>query len=75
MFQCLLAFLNEVVPFSITSIASFNASLVHLLLVIRRLHLLIFFCFLIGPIQKMVGHFPHFGLVGLAIHFTLYEAN
>ncbi len=46
MFQCLLAFLNEVVPFSIASIASFNASLVHLPLVIRILHLLIFFVFL-----------------------------
>jgi hypothetical protein len=48
MFECLLAFLNEVVPFSITSMASSNASLVHLPLVIRGFHLLTLFCFLIS---------------------------
>jgi hypothetical protein len=75
MFQCLLAFLNEVVPFSIASITSSNASLIHFPLVIKRLHLFIYFCFLIGPIQKTVGHFPRFGLVGLAIHFALCKAH
>ncbi len=57
MFQCLLAFLNEVVPFSIASIASSNVLLVHLLLVIRRLHLLIFFCFFVGSCPKDGGTF------------------
>jgi uncharacterized protein involved in cysteine biosynthesis len=75
MFQCIFAFLNEVVPFSITSIASSNASLVHLPLMIRRLHLLLLLLFLISPIQNMVGHFPRFRLVGPAIHFALYEAH
>jgi len=46
MFQCLLAFLNEVVPFSIAFMASSNVSLVHLFLVIKGLHLLTLLCFL-----------------------------
>jgi hypothetical protein len=73
MFQCLFAFFNEVVPLSIASIASFNVSLIHLPLVIRGLHLLIIFVFLLVLVQKMVGHFLCFGLVGLAIHFALYK--
>jgi hypothetical protein len=48
MFQCLLAFFNEVVPFSIASMASSNASLVHLPLVIKRPHLLTLLYFLVG---------------------------
>ncbi len=56
-FQCLLAFLNEIVPFSIASMASSKASLVHLPLVIRGLHLLIFFCFLVGSCSKDGGTF------------------
>jgi len=43
MFECILAFLNKVVLFSIASMASSNVSLIHLPLVIRRLHLLLFF--------------------------------
>jgi hypothetical protein len=57
MFQCLLAFLNEVVPLSIASMASSNASLVHLPLVIRGLHLLTFYNFLVGSCSKDGGTF------------------
>ncbi len=57
MFQCLFAFLNEVIQFSITSMASSNVLLVHLPLVIRGLHLLTFFCFLIGPYLENGGTF------------------
>jgi len=57
MFQCLLAFLNEVVPFSIPSIASSNVSLVHLPLVIRGLHLLTFLYFLVGSYPQDGGTF------------------
>ncbi len=71
MFQCILAFLNKVVLFSIASMASSNVSLIHLPLVIRRLHLLLFF-FLLIHVPKMVGHSPCLGLVPLAIHFTSY---
>ncbi len=49
MFQCLFTFLNEVVPFSTTYMASSNVSLVHLPLMIKGLHLLTLLCFLIGP--------------------------
>jgi len=49
MLQCLLAFLNEIIPPSITSMASSGASLIHLLLMLSTmLHLLSFLCFLIG---------------------------
>ncbi len=75
MFQCLLAFFNEVVSFSTASMASSNVSLVHLLLVIKGLHLLTFFCFLLVLVQKMVGHSPCFDLASLVIHFTSYEAH
>jgi hypothetical protein len=47
MFQCVLAFFNEVVPFSITSMTSSNASLVDLPLLIKRLHLSTSFYFLV----------------------------
>jgi len=57
MFHYLLAFLNEVVPFSIASMASSNASLVHLFQVIRGLHLLIFLCFLVGSCLQDGGTF------------------
>jgi hypothetical protein len=57
MFQCLLAFLNEVVPFSIASVASSNTSLVHLPPVIRGLHLLTILYFLIGSCPKNGGTF------------------
>jgi hypothetical protein len=57
MFQCLFAFLNEVVPFSTTSMASSNTSLVHLPLVIRGLHLLTFFYFLTSPYLEDGGTF------------------
>jgi hypothetical protein len=56
MFQCLLAFLNEVVSFSIASMASSNA-LVHLPLMIRGLHLLTFFCFLVNSCSQDGGTF------------------
>ncbi len=45
MFQCLFAFLNEVVPLSITSMAFSNAWVLHLLLVLIGLDLLIICCF------------------------------
>jgi hypothetical protein len=57
MFQCLFDFFNEIVPFSTASMASSNVSLVHLPLVIRGLHLLIFFCFLIDFCPKNGGTF------------------
>jgi hypothetical protein len=57
MFECLLAFLNEVVPFSIASMAFSNASLVHLALVIRGLHLLTLLCFLVVSYPKDGGTF------------------
>jgi len=57
MFLCLLAFLNEVVPFSIAFMASSNVSLVHLPLVIRGLHLLTLLCFLVGSYPKDGGTF------------------
>jgi len=62
MFQCLLAFLNDIVPFSITSIVSSNVLLVHLLLMIKRLHLLTFFNFLVGSYPKDGGTFSLFWL-------------
>jgi hypothetical protein len=49
MFQCLFTFFNEVVPFSTICMASSNVLLVHLLLIIRWLHLLTLLCFLIDP--------------------------
>ncbi len=49
MFYCLFTSLNEIVPFSTTSMASSNVLLVYLPLMIRRLHLLTLLCFLIGP--------------------------
>jgi hypothetical protein len=55
MFQCLIAFFNKVVPFSNISTASSNASLVHLPLVIRRLHLLTFFFFFASYYPKDGG--------------------
>jgi hypothetical protein len=58
MFQCLFAFLNEIVPFSISSMAFSNVSLVHLPLVIKGLHLLTLLCFLVGFCPKDGGHFP-----------------
>jgi hypothetical protein len=75
MFQCLLAFLNEVVPFSTAPMGSSNALLVDLPLMIKGLHLLLLFCFLLVLVQKMVGHFPCFDLVSIVIHFTSYEAH
>jgi hypothetical protein len=43
----LLAFLNDVFPFSITFMASSKASLVHLALVLATLHLLTFLYFFV----------------------------
>jgi hypothetical protein len=57
MFQCLLAFLNEVVPFSIASMASSNASLVYLPLVIKGSHLLTFLYFLASSCLQDGGTF------------------
>jgi len=48
MFQCLFAFLNEVVPFSTTSMAFSNAWLLHLLLVLIGLDLLTFHYFVVS---------------------------
>ncbi len=48
MFQCLLAFLNEVVLLSTTSMASSNAQVFHLLLMMIGLDLLTFRCFIAG---------------------------
>jgi hypothetical protein len=42
-------------------------------LVIKGLHLLIFLCFLVGSICKMVGHFPCLDLTPLAFHFASYD--
>ncbi len=60
MFQCLLAFFNEVFPFSIASMASSNASLVHLLLVIKKLHLFTLLGFLVGSYSQDGGTFSLF---------------
>jgi hypothetical protein len=57
MLHYLFAFLDEVVPFSIASMASSNASLVHLPLVIRGLHLLTFLCFLASSYPQDGGTF------------------
>jgi hypothetical protein len=57
MFQCLLAFLNEVVPFLIASMAFSNASLVHMPLVIRGPQLLTFLCFLVDSCLQDGGTF------------------
>jgi hypothetical protein len=58
MFQCLLAFLNEIIPPSITSMASSSFSLVHLPLVLSTiLHLLWFLCFLVCSYVKDGGTF------------------
>jgi hypothetical protein len=43
MFQCFIIFPNDVVPFSIASMAFSKATLVHLPLVLTGLHLLTFF--------------------------------
>jgi hypothetical protein len=56
MFQCLLAFLNEVVSFSIASMAS-STALIHLPLMIRGLHILTLFCFLAGSCSQDGGTF------------------
>ncbi len=56
MFQRLLAFLNEVVSFSIASMASSNA-LVHLPLMVKGLHLLTLFCFLASSCSQDGGTF------------------
>jgi hypothetical protein len=55
MFQCLIAFFNEVGPFLNTSMASSIASLVHLPVVIRRLHLLTLVSFLTNFYPKDGG--------------------
>jgi len=49
MFQCIVAFLDEIIPPSIASMASSSVSLVHLPLVLSIvLHLLSLICFLVG---------------------------
>jgi hypothetical protein len=71
----LLVFVNELVPFSIASVASSNALLVHLHPMIRGLDLLTISYFLLVHVQNMLGHFPCFYLVGFAIHFASYDAH
>ncbi len=48
MFQCLLAFFNEVIILSTASMASSNAWVFHLLLLLIGLDLLTFHCFVVG---------------------------
>ncbi len=63
MFQCLLAFFNEVVFFSTTSMASSNAWLLHLPLMLIGFDLLILHCFVVGSCDlEDGGTFPLFWL-------------
>jgi len=55
MFKCLLAFLNEVIPFSNASMASSNAWVFHLPLVLIGLDLFTFCCFIVGSYDPKDG--------------------
>jgi hypothetical protein len=76
MLQCLLAFLDEIIPLSIASMASSSASLIHLLLMLSTmLHLLSVLCFLVGFCAKDGETFFCLVLVVVAIHFASFEAH
>jgi hypothetical protein len=77
MFQCQVAFLNEIIPFSIASMASSNASLIHLPLVITRFHLIFFFYFRgnFCPKDRRTFILSWLGLAPPVIHFTSYKVH
>jgi hypothetical protein len=84
-FQCLFAFLNDVLLFSITFMASSKASLVHLVLVLTTLHLLTFLFFILLILIQEMEHFPCPMLASLLFvgrqiygsiaHFTSFKAH